>query len=56
MNISAYDPGDKAEPGSLYFEDDHRGIPLSEVGPIAWSEGIRIADFIYLGRSMEKDD
>ncbi|CAM3316101.1 DUF4132 domain-containing protein [Stackebrandtia soli] len=34
----------------LWVGSDERTVPLTAVGPIAWSEGIRMAELIYAGR------
>ncbi|MEU0394761.1 DUF4132 domain-containing protein [Streptomyces sp. NPDC006208] len=37
--------------GSLEWRDRHgRQVPLAEVGPVAWSEGERMAALVYAGR------
>ncbi|CAL9650671.1 DUF4132 domain-containing protein [Streptomyces sp. enrichment culture] len=49
---------DKAWTGSLawYREDAHRSLPLGEVGPVAWSEGMRMAAALHAGRTVAADD
>ncbi|NEB13929.1 DUF4132 domain-containing protein [Streptomyces coelicoflavus] len=49
---------EKAWTGSLawHHEDDCRSLPLSEVGPVAWSEGMRMAAALHAGRTVPKDD
>ncbi|MFF0588568.1 DUF4132 domain-containing protein [Streptomyces sp. NPDC003781] len=49
---------DKAWTGSLawYREDAHRSLPLVEVGPVAWSEGMRMAAALHAGRTVPADD
>jgi hypothetical protein len=36
-------------------EDGHRRLPLTEVGPVAWSEGMRMAAALHAGRTMTTD-
>ncbi|MEO5877482.1 MAG: DUF4132 domain-containing protein [Streptosporangiaceae bacterium] len=41
--------------GDLVWVDGReRAIPLAEVGPVAWSEGVRMAELIYAGRVVEE--
>ncbi|CAL9656227.1 DUF4132 domain-containing protein [Streptomyces sp. enrichment culture] len=49
---------DKAWTGSLawYREDAYRSLPLGEVGPVAWSEGMRMAAALHAGRTVPADD
>ncbi|CAL9650922.1 DUF4132 domain-containing protein [Streptomyces sp. enrichment culture] len=44
---------DRAWTGNLgwYDEDGHRLLPLSDVGPVAWSEGMRMAAALHAGRT-----
>lgn len=42
--------------GDLLFTDDReRGVPLRDVGPVAFSEGMRMAAAIYSNRVVEKE-
>ncbi|GAA0937274.1 DUF4132 domain-containing protein [Actinocorallia libanotica] len=44
----------QSETGSLNWQDENgRGIALREVGPVAWSEGMRMAAALYAGRTVE---
>lgn len=55
--IGAEDPQAPTETGDLVFVDDaERVLPLSEVGPIAFSEGIRMARAIHAARVVEKEE
>ena len=46
------DPWSSARTGELVFVDaDEEQVPLAQVGPIAWSEGIRMAELIFAARS-----
>jgi hypothetical protein len=43
------------ETGNLTWHDgDGRSLPLREVGPVAWSEGMRMAAALYAGRRVEE--
>jgi hypothetical protein len=33
-----------------------RRLPLREVGPVAWSEGVRMAALVYAGRVVNGED
>ncbi|MFD9128748.1 DUF4132 domain-containing protein [Kitasatospora sp. NPDC059571] len=44
-----------SETGGLGWQDaDGRAIALRDVGPVAWSEGMRMAAALYAGRTVEK--
>ncbi|MDX6742780.1 DUF4132 domain-containing protein [Actinocorallia sp. A-T 12471] len=44
-----------AETGALTFRNaDGRAVKLVEVGPVAWSEGMRMASALYAGRNVEE--
>ncbi|MDX3523066.1 DUF4132 domain-containing protein [Streptomyces scabiei] len=46
---------DEVETGSLTWQDqDGRALPLAEVGPVAWSEGMRMASALHAGRVIEE--
>ncbi len=38
-----------------WVDERERALPLARVGPIAWSEGVRMAAAIYAGRHVEKE-
>ncbi|MDT0439166.1 MULTISPECIES: DUF4132 domain-containing protein [Streptomyces] len=43
------------ETGGLTWQDtEGRALPLREVGPVAWSEGMRMAAALYAGRVIEE--
>lgn len=43
--------------GELVFTDDReRSVPIREVGPVAFSEGMRMASAIYAKRVVKEDD
>ena len=55
--VGADDPYYETETGDLVFvERDGSGIPLVEVGPVAWSEGMRMAAALYAGRVVESSE
>ncbi|MEY2227193.1 MULTISPECIES: DUF4132 domain-containing protein [Streptomyces] len=46
---------DETTTGALSWHDeDGRGVRLTEVGPVAWSEGMRMAAALYAGRTIEE--
>ncbi|MEU4232238.1 DUF4132 domain-containing protein [Nonomuraea sp. NPDC026600] len=46
---------DEVTTGGLSWQDlDGRTLPLREVGPVAWSEGMRMAAALYAGRRVEE--
>ncbi|MET7325468.1 DUF4132 domain-containing protein [Streptomyces sp. NPDC005549] len=49
---------EKAWTGGLSWSlgDAHRRLPLHEVGPVAWSEGMRMAAALHAGRTVPTDD
>ncbi|MFJ6075536.1 DUF4132 domain-containing protein [Streptomyces sp. NPDC093065] len=49
---------EKAWTGTLtwHHEDAYGSLPLSEVGPVAWSEGMRMAAALHAGRTVPTDD
>ncbi|MFF0444972.1 DUF4132 domain-containing protein [Streptomyces sp. NPDC004609] len=50
-------PDAEALTGSLEWRDrDGRRLPLAEVGPVAWSEGERMAALVYAGRVAVDDE
>lgn len=49
--IGTGDPWYSTNTGELVFLDAaEEQVPLAQVGPIAWSEGVRMAELIYAGR------
>ena len=57
LDVDAWDPLDEAVLYRLTFSRDGHDIALNDVGPIAWSEGIRMCEFVYAGRTVqEKQD
>ena len=55
--LGADDPGTEAWTGELVWvdEDEHQLDPAA-VGPVAWSEGIRMAALIHAGRVAEGEE
>ncbi|MGX1026610.1 DUF4132 domain-containing protein [Streptomyces sp. SAI-097] len=49
---------EKAWTGGLSWShgDGYRSLPLHEVGPVAWSEGMRMAAALHAGRAAPADD
>ena len=41
--------------GELSWIVDGQALPLAQVGPVAWSEGVRMARHIHAGRAMDED-
>ena len=53
--VGADDPSIEAETGDLTFVDAAGAqLPLGDVGPVAWSEGMRMAAALYAGRVVEE--
>ncbi|WP_077801724.1 DUF4132 domain-containing protein [Streptomyces sp. JHA26] len=48
---------DRAWTGALTWrdEDGRRPLPLTDVGPVAWSEGMRMAAALHAGRAVPAD-
>ncbi|PJN25511.1 DUF4132 domain-containing protein [Kitasatospora sp. CB02891] len=55
--VGDYYEYDECETGSLHWTGaDGRPVPLAEVGPVAWSEGMRMAAALYAGRTIEGEE
>ncbi len=55
--VGADSPEYETYTGELIFTDDReRGVPLKDVGPVAFSEGMRMASAIYAKRVVKEDD
>jgi Domain of unknown function (DUF4132) len=53
--VGSDDPSWETETGDLVFTDrSGSGLKLVDVGPVAWSEGIRMACALYAGRVVEQ--
>lgn len=55
LSVSGWDPSEEAELGRVYFTRDGSMLSPENVGPIAWSEGIRMCEFVYAGRTIENN-
>jgi hypothetical protein len=54
--IGEGDPLYETETGPLYFTDPAgKAVALTAVGPVAWSEGMRMAAALYAGRVVDED-
>jgi hypothetical protein len=54
--VGADDPDYQTETGELVFaESGGTVIPLASVGPVTWSEGMRMASALYAGRVVESN-
>ncbi|MFE0759553.1 DUF4132 domain-containing protein [Streptomyces smyrnaeus] len=52
--LGADDPGLPIQTGRLLWVDaSERPVALGEVGPVAWSEGVRMAELIHAGRTID---
>ncbi|MDI1462476.1 DUF4132 domain-containing protein [Catellatospora sp. KI3] len=55
--VGSDDPYYETETGDLVFTDrDGAGLALADVGPVAWSEGIRMAAALYAGRVVKQEE
>jgi len=53
--VGSDDPYYETETGDLVFvQDSGASIPLGRVGPVAWSEGMRMAAALYAGRVVQE--
>lgn len=52
--LGSGDPTDSTFTGSLYWTRDGESVQLSEVGDVAFSEGMRMAAAIYANRKVEE--
>ncbi|WJZ02565.1 DUF4132 domain-containing protein [Corynebacterium freiburgense] len=52
LDVYAWYPDEEAEINGVRFLRDGDYIKPSEVGPITWSEALRMCEFIYSGRSL----
>jgi hypothetical protein len=54
--VGSDSPDEETETGELGWVDERaRAVPLAEVGPVAWSEGARMAARIYAGRILDEE-
>ncbi|WP_412539536.1 DUF4132 domain-containing protein [Longispora sp. K20-0274] len=55
--IGSDDPYYETETGDLVFVGPGgKALPIAEVGPVTWSEGMRMAAALYAGRTVEKNE
>ncbi|MFJ3309842.1 DUF4132 domain-containing protein [Streptomyces sp. NPDC086549] len=55
--IGDYDGYEETETGPLMWTDAAgRALRLGQVGPVAWSEGMRMAAALYAGRDIEDEE
>jgi hypothetical protein len=55
--LGDYDPWSETETGRLEFTTAAgEALALADVGPVAWSEGMRMAATLYAGRSLKEED
>ncbi len=55
--VGDYYEYDECETGSLSWTGpDGKVLPVGEVGPVAWSEGMRMAAGLYAGRTTEGEE
>lgn len=55
--IGDYDGYEETETGPLMWTDSAgRALKLGQVGPVAWSEGMRMAAALYAGRDIEDEE
>ena len=55
--VGDYEGYEEAETGPLVFTDPAgRVLRLGQVGPVAWSEGMRMAAALYAGRDIEDEE
>ncbi|MFB7289371.1 DUF4132 domain-containing protein [Actinacidiphila glaucinigra] len=55
--IGDYDGWSKTETGSLSWTDTAgKTLTFDQVGPVAWSEGMRMAAALYAGRDIEDEE
>jgi len=54
--VGADEPSTEAETGGLQFTGaDGAALPLAGIGPVAWSEGMRMAAALYAGRVVPEE-
>lgn len=54
--IGADYPDEPTETGLLHWVQANEVLSLKQVGPVAYSEGVRMANRIYAGRKVEKEE
>lgn len=56
MSVDAWDPGEEATLGALSFWRDGTELDPAEVDPVAWSETVRMGEYLYAGRTVGEED
>lgn len=56
MSVDAWDPGEEATLGELSFCRDGTELDPAEVDPVAWSETVRMGEYLYAGRTVEESE
>lgn len=56
LAVTAYLPEEPAELGALFFTVDGAHLDPADVGPVAWSEGVRMADYVWAGRTVQEEN
>jgi hypothetical protein len=54
--VGADDPLGEAETGELVWVRDSDAVPLADVGPVSFSEGMRLAAGLWAGRKADDED
>ena len=54
--IGAGAPEESGLSADLHWISDDQTLPVAEVGPVAYSEGVRMASYLYAGRTVKKED
>ncbi|GAA3207044.1 DUF4132 domain-containing protein [Streptomyces sp. NPDC057386] len=55
--VGDHDGYEETETGPLHFTDaSGRTLKLARIGPVAWSEGMRMAAALYAGRDIEDEE
>ncbi|MDO4716391.1 MAG: DUF4132 domain-containing protein [Propionibacteriaceae bacterium] len=53
--IGAGAPEESGLSADLHWISDDQTLPVAEVGPVAYSEGVRMASYLYAGRTVKKE-
>ncbi|QGU07341.1 hypothetical protein COCCU_07035 [Corynebacterium occultum] len=56
LDLFGHGPQTPADLGRLYFLAEGTRLDPAEIGPVAWSEGIRMAEHIWAGRTIAEDE
>jgi hypothetical protein len=55
--LGDHEPSEEAQTGDLVFVDGSgSAVSLEDVGPVAWSEGMRMAAGLFAGRVVEAEE